>query len=219
MTNFVTMVARIEDELDDEGMREQIKSAIRSAILLYGVKPLYFNQRTFTFTTVADQEYYDIDDAADIDTFLEVKTQYVTSGTTRYPINVIGFETIDAAQDGSVTGLPTNWAWFAKQFRLYPIPDAAYTVTVSGHCTLGPLVDDTDTNAWMTDGELLIRQCAKRMLAIDVTKEVLDAQAAEALEGPALNALERATALKRGRPLLRVDPALMPCPYYDINRG
>lgn len=219
MSNFGAMIDRIEDEIDDENIRQQVKNAIRSAILLYGVKALYFNQRSFTFATVAGQEYYDVDDAADIDTFLEVKTQKLASNGVNYDIVVVDFESIDEAQNGLVTGRPTNWAWFAKQFRLYPIPDAAYTVTVSGHCTLGPLDADTDTNAWMTDGELLIRQCAKRMLASDITKEVADAQAAGPLEVEALNALERATQLKRGRIRLRPDAALVCGAPYNINVG
>lgn len=217
MSNLLTMVERIEDEVDDAGIRTQVQRAIQTAIRHYSSKRLFLTERSFTFVTVASQESYDIDDAADIDTFLEVQDSYVTSGGIRYPIKPVPYGTLSDAQSGSVVSRPTNWAFFARSFYLYPIPDAAYTVTISGHCRLATLSGDTDTNAWMTDGEELIRQRAKRIIAMDVTKEPTDAQAAEALEMMALDALERETTLRRGRQLLRVDSALLGQPLYNIN--
>lgn len=219
MSNFLAMIQRIEDEIDDGGIRAQVQRAIQSAIRHYSTYRLFLNERSFTFDTVSSQESYDIDDAADIDTFLDVQDSYLTSGGIRYQVNPIDYPSLSAAQNGTTAGRPTNWAFFARSFWLYPLPDAAYTVTISGHCRLATLVDDTDTNAWMTDGEELIRQRAKRILAMDVTKELTDAQAAEALEMMALDALERETKLRRGRRLLRVDPALVAARPFDINVG
>jgi hypothetical protein len=219
MSNLLTMVERIADEVDDGGIDTQIRRAIQDSIRHHQRRRFYFNQKTFTFTTVADQEYYTLTDAADIETFLRVQTQYLTSDSVRYPITVASFETIDEAQTGSVTSRPTNWAFFAQKFRLYPIPDAAYEVTVAGHCKLATLSADTDTNAWMTEGEELIREAAKRRLYMTVIKEPLDAQASEALETIALSGLMEETKLRRGNLLLRVDPALVACQPYDINVG
>jgi hypothetical protein len=219
MSNFLTMIQRIADEVDDGGIDTQIRRAIDDAIRHHGRRRFYFNQKTFTFTTVAAQEDYTVTDAADIESFLRVQTQYLTSGGIRYPITVAAFETIHDAQNGSVTGRPTNWAFFAQKFRLYPIPDGAYEVTVAGHCKLATLVNDTDTNAWMTEAEELIRESAKRRLYMTVIKEPLDAQASEALESIALSGLMEETKLRRGNLLLRVDPALVGCQPYDINVG
>lgn len=220
MSNYLTMIEAIEDEVDDSGIRTQVQRAIQSAIKHYSRKRFYFNEKTFTFTTVSGEEYYDLDDAADIETFLRVKTQYLTSGSFRYPINATSFEAIDAAQSGAVTSRPTNWAFFAQKFRLYPNPDAAYEVTVAGHCKLATLVDNTDTNAWMTEAEELIRESAKRRLYMTVIKEPLDAQASEALEAIALSGLMEETKLRRGKILAVIDPALLSqCPPYNINVG
>jgi hypothetical protein len=219
MSNFLTMIERIEDELDDSGIRTQIQREIQSAIRHYSSKRFFFTERTFTFATVAAQESYDIDDAADIDTFLEVQDSYITSGSVRYPVLPVDFPYLSSAQNGSTTGRPTNWAFFARSFYLYPIPDAAYTVTISGHCRLAALSADTDTNAWMTDGEELIRSRAKRKLAQNVTKDLDEAQSSGASEIEALDALEYETRLRRGRRVLRVDAALVTARPYNINAG
>ena len=70
------------------------------------------------------------------------------------------------------TGQPDSYAIYADQLRLFPIPDSAgpnngsYDLTLSTLAQLGPspLVNDTDTNAWMTEGEQLIRAQALRNL-------------------------------------------------------
>lgn len=222
MTTLPIMVSRLEDEIDDTNLRNQVVLAIRSAIQLYGPKKFYFNQKTFTFSTVAAQEFYTLLAAADIETFTEVTSSYITSGGTRYPFHVIGNEVIEDAQDGLRTGRPTNWAYFAQQFRCFPIPDAVYTATIRGYCKLTALTDDgagTNTNAWMTDGEILIRQAAKRMIYTDVIKDAESALTAGGAEAQALDALETETALRRGRPTLQFDAALIGCGAYDIRTG
>lgn len=219
MTTLLTMQTRIENEVDDANIDSEITAAINTAIKFHERTRFYFNQKTFTFATVAGQEYYTSSDAADIETFLQVDTQYLTSSSVRYPLAVTDFAAIDEAQNGTVTGRPTNWAVFAQKFRLYPIPDAAYTVTVAGHYRLSTITDTGLGNAWFTDAEELIRQRAKRILALDITKEPADALAAQALEDMALEALLYETQLRRGRPLLRVDAALRTSPVFDINVG
>lgn len=220
MSNFRAMIDRIADELDDGGIEEQIKREINSAIRQYSTKRLFLTERSFTFTTVANQPDYDIDDAADIDTFLEVQDSYVTVGGIRYPMTPIDYPTLSASQNGIITSeRPTNWAFFARAFWLFPIPTGAAVVTISGHCRFAVLSGDTDTNAWMTDGEELIRARAKRRLAANVTKDLDEAQSAGAQEIEALDALERETRLRRGRRVLRVDPALMAPQPYNIQTG
>lgn len=222
MTTLPIMVTRIENEIDDENIRDQVILAIRSAIQLYAPKKFYFNQKVFTFSTVAAQELYTVSAAADIESFTEVLSSYVTSGGTRYLFNQIGNEAIDDAQTGLITGRPTLWSYFAQKIRPFPIPDAVYVATISAHVKLAALTDDgtaTNTNAWMTDGEILIRQAAKRMLYSDVIKEQADALTAGGAEAQALEALEYETFLRRGRPKLRVDAALLATPHYNIQTG
>lgn len=169
MTDFVTMQTRIADELLDNGALStaQIKAAIQSAIKHYERKPFYFNQKkASTFSTVASQEYYGTAANADIPYIVEMKSFVI--GTYNSKVKSVDFSDIDMAQSGSVTGLPTAYGYYEQKIRLFPIPDAVYTATLAYIYRLTALSADGDTNAWMTDAEELIRQSAKRILALDI---------------------------------------------------
>lgn len=211
MTDYATMYLRIEDEIDDAGLRNQVKLAIQSAIAYYSRTRFWFNQVRFTFPIVADDEFFDSTDNAEIPNLLEIDSFTVTQSGIRYPCYPIGDSIIADAQTGLVKYRPSVYAYVRKQIHIFPISDGSYTATVEAFSRLSALSADTDTNAWMTDGEELIRQRAKRILAIDVTKEPSDAQAAEALEIMALQGLQEETAMRRQsqRQYARVDPMLI----------
>lgn len=213
------MITRIENECDDADLRDEIKNAIQSAIAYYSGTRFWFNQVQFTFPIVANDEFFDSADNAEIPNLLAIDSFYVTSGGVRYPLLPATNAEIDQAQNGLFKFRPDTWAYVRKQIRIYPIADAAYTATVEAWSRLSALVADADTNAWMTDGEELIRQRAKRILAMDITKEITDAQAAEALETMALDRLERESELRLGDQPLRVDPALVANAGFQIRAG
>ncbi len=169
MTDYVTMQTRIADELIDSGALStaQIKAAIQSAIKFYERKPFYFNQKKEgTFSTVASQEYYG--SAANSDIPYIIQFFGFTIGTSKNPVTKVDFSAIDAVQTGSITGEPSSYAYWEQKIRLYPIPSAVYTATMAYIYRLTTLSADGDTNAWMTDAEELIRQSAKRILALDI---------------------------------------------------
>ena len=64
---------------------------------------------------------------------------------------------IEDVQDGTVTGEPEQYSRYADKIRLYPIPAAVYTMSMSYIYKLTELAQDADTNAWMTECEELIR--------------------------------------------------------------
>lgn len=170
------MQARIADEMLDSGAisTAQIKASIQTAIKFYAGKPFYFNQKKdSTFSTVASQEYYGSADNADIPTI--AKMEGFTIGSSKKPVVKVDFSAIDNAQTGSVTGEPTNYAYFDQKLRLYPIPSAVYTATLAYIYRLSTLTADGDTNAWMVEAEELIRQSAKRDLCENI---VIDADGA-----------------------------------------
>src|SRR5262245_29462100 len=101
MSNYITMIERIEDEVDDDNIRDEVKLAIQSAIKFYERKPYYFHQKQFTFSTIAGQESYSVTDAADIESFIEVKQSYLTSNGVRYPFVQVDYDTIADSQSGS----------------------------------------------------------------------------------------------------------------------
>ena len=171
ITTFVTMQTRIADELLDSGAlsTNQIKNAILTAVKHYERKAWWFNQKVGTFSTVAAQELYTSSDLADIPKIVIIESMLMgSSSTTKAPLRPLDNFNIDELQDGSVTGDPEFYARFADKIRLYPIPSAVRTMTVSYVYKLTALSADGDTNAWTDECEELIRQSAKRILATDI---------------------------------------------------
>lgn len=202
MTTYATLRSRIEDEIYDATITTSVNSAILSSIAFYERKRFWFNQKTGTFTTIANQEYYDDSDNTDISGLLEVKSMVAALDSSKSPIHSIAFESLDAMQDGLVSGWPSYFAYFNEQIRLYPMPDDAYTVTMAYHYRFPTLSADADTNPWTTDAEELIRTRAKRTLALhklwDVEmyarlqpaeKELFDALQAETTRRRSVNRL------------------------------
>jgi hypothetical protein len=94
-------------------------------------------------------------------------------------------------------GQPYNYMYFDQKISFSPIPGTIYTITIFGsskQAAPAPASDAEASNLWMTEGERLIRQCAKRILYQDV---ILDADAAAACiagEQEALTVLKGASA-------------------------
>lgn len=177
--------ARIADELIRSDLTSQIKIAILSAITTYQRERFYFNEsRSSTFSTVAGQEFYTSADLAAIPNLINIDTVlFYQSPSYRYPLDVRTWDELElwSLNPNTVSGFPSDYAYYAQQLRLYPIPSGVYTVRLSGvqRLTPDPLSADSDTNAWMTDGEELIRQRAKGDLLINTIRDP-DYQAGQA---------------------------------------
>ena len=207
MTTYVEMQTLIADELLDSGAITvaQIKSKIQSAIRHYQRKPFYFNQKkASTFSTVASQEYYTSTDLADIPNIL--KFDGFVIGSSKNPVKKVDFDTIDALQTGTVTGEPIWYAYYNQKIRLYPIPNAVYTATLAYVYRLTALSADGDTNAWVdeVDAEELIRQSAKRLIALDILHSDEIAIRCFNREAEVFDELKAET-MRRGETELRVD--------------
>lgn len=190
MATYLDMRTRIADELNRTDLTAQISKAVLSAIAKHERQRFYFNQKTATFATVADQEYYAAAAHADIPTLVTIMAATVTNSGVKSPLRVVPFDAIDDEQDGSIKGAPTVLAYFAQQVRLYPIPDAAYTVTMAYHYRLTTLSADADTNAWTNDAEELIRRAAKRIIHTDIERDLEAATVAAQAEAEALDTLD-----------------------------
>ena len=171
---YINMINRIQDELVNESLTvAQIKNAIGSAISDYENVTFFFNVKygtasAPTFTTVSGQEYYTVTDQADIPNIVKIVSASTTVSGYNSPLYSRDYAWIDANQTGLATGSPQYYAYFAQSIRLYPIPDAAYKVNLDYTYKFADLVADADTNAWMNDGEEMIRQAAKYRIAMDI---------------------------------------------------
>ena len=197
MSTFGNMIDRIADELDRTDLTTQIQKAIQTAIDRYERKRFYFNEaRSLTFNTVDGQEFYTSSDASDIPNLLFIDNVKLTvSGSDKIDLERVPYSELEHDSSNLTVdeGQPTSYAYFAKQLRLYPIPNAAYAVRVSGVFSLSDLSATADTNAWMTDGEALIRSRAKRELLTHVIRDAEGAQAMAQAEAEELQSLIQAT--------------------------
>ncbi len=198
MASYLDMVTRIADESLRTDMTNQIKLCIQDAIAHYEVERFWFNQfRDRTFTTVAGQEFYGAADQGDIPNVLEFDAVTLSVGSTRWPLVKVSYVELEEWNaDATIRGQPTHYAYWGQQIRLYPVPDGAYQIRLSGLFKLPLLTADADENAWSKDAEDLIRHRAKSILYSQYLRDDTNAARAAALEAAAHERLS-ATAARR----------------------
>lgn len=190
--DYGTLQNRIADELTRGDLTAQIQNAIQSAIRFYESERFWFNEGESTASTAAGNQAYGV--PAD---FLEPDELTVTVSGNRYLLTPRPWIWM---RDMSVTsvsrGHPTDWAYYADQFWLYPVPDAVYTLTLSYLKRLPDLVVAGDSNAWTAHGEELIRTRAKADLFAHVMRDFDESLAMKQLEAEALSNLRAKSAKK-----------------------
>src|SRR5690606_3266237 len=175
MSDFITMVNRIANDLTRDDLTAEIKQAINDAIKTWEGERFGFNEVRYSLMTVPGQEYYGLSEAGGQGRIMEIDS--ITITVNDWPSRLIPrtHQWMDDHQvlPNQYLGQPDSYAVYADQLRLFPIPDSAgphpggsYELIISALAQLGPspLVNDTDTNAWMTEGEQLIRAQALRNL-------------------------------------------------------
>lgn len=170
---FAQLKALIADDLMRSDLTTQINQAVLDAVEDEERSRFYFNERRDTpaFTTVAGQEIYTASDDADIATIVHIDSLVLIRDSVAQPPMTARTENWINERGDDVTGAPTAFSYLAKRIRLYPIPDAAYQVYMTGQIRLAALSADGDTNAWTTDAQQLIRAAAKAKLYRDVIQD------------------------------------------------
>lgn len=208
MSTYGTMQTRIADETLRDDIPSQIANAIQSAIKLWEGQRFSFNEKRFRLSTVAGQEYYDWSAMTDSDgvalqagvTLLEVDSVTATVNGSTYPLIERTQTWMDdyTAPAAEYTGQPMDYAIYANQFRLSPVPDAVYALVLSGLASQPLLSADASTNDWMVEGESLIRAQAKALLYRDVLHNERGLAFAEQAVQTAFVSLERKAGAKIG---------------------
>lgn len=177
MTTLEDLTADIADDVDDTSGEygAQITAAVLAAIRYCERKMYYFNEtRDETFVTVAAQEWYGAAANANIPTLVRIQRAYFVDSAT----NVIEMrryipeEMEILSGNGVATGQPYAWTYFKQQIRIYPIPNAVYTIRLQlGPYRLAPLVNPTDNNAWLDEAYDMIKARAKYILHKNTLKD------------------------------------------------
>ncbi len=174
MSTLAIMLQRVQDELARDDLEQQVRYAISDAIKAYEAERWFFNEtRDITFSTVNTQEFYSESDEQLIGDI--VKIDYLALYIDNQPYQLLAMrpEEIEHASTNSTTyGSPSWYCWYNNKIRLYPIPDATYTVRVAAVVQSAEPADDAEAaNPWMTSAERLIRSRAKLELALHVLKD------------------------------------------------
>lgn len=204
MTTRGTLKSEIIDDMERDATADgaRVLSAISSAIKFYQPKRMFFNEsRAVTFSTVASTDSYDFGTGEEITTeFYKIDGAYVTDGTNIYHLVQRDYRDFETLIDGSATqNRPTDFAYIGRALRLYPVPDAVYTVRLTGHIKAAePAADDTAGNVWFTEAYELIRCRAKAYLYAHVFPDPGMASVMVEAERSAYGALRAATTDRTG---------------------
>ena len=157
MSDFGTMQENISRYLRRDGLTADIKDAIIRAIHFFEGDRFHFNEGEASATTSTGVANYTLPlDYREADTFKvsdSAGNSYALIAKTYQFINEID------SNANSGWGYPCYYATYRDQLRLYPIPDKAYTLTLSYQKDLTEVSASSSTaatNAWFTDGANLI---------------------------------------------------------------
>jgi len=155
------MITRIEREIKRDGLTADIKDSILTSIAHYESRRLDFNEDDATAQAGTGSESLSFPT-----NFLEVdRLEASSSATDRYDLMVEGFDAIrDSVRDADGNSVPDKYAYYQDRFYFDAKLDKVYEFRAWGLRKLSEISASsttTDTNAWMTTGEALVRSEAK----------------------------------------------------------
>lgn len=144
MSTFAALKTRVSDELNRADLTSQISSAVTRAIEFYADERFSFNEGRSTVVTVADNQYVTLPTG-----LRKIDSIYATVGGHTYEMVKREFDALELWHGASDSkGQPLDYAVRDTRFRIYPTPDQAYTLIVTGIYDETALSADGDTNGW-----------------------------------------------------------------------
>lgn len=165
MATLGELKARIAEEIDRSDMTAKIASVVNRSIEFYADERFWFNEDIGTATTTADDEYVTPPTG-----LRREDSVFITVGGFKYPLEKRDRSYLQYWQSTqSIKGQPVEYAYESQQWRLFPTPNQAYTLTVLGLFDIAAPASDGESNAWTTHGEDLIAARARMLIARDMT--------------------------------------------------
>lgn len=161
MTTFADLNTRVRDDLDRTDMNTQVDRELRRAVMHYEKQRWWFNEQQATASTSSSQAAYGL--PADL---LVLDDLEITINSRRLHMNEIQWgRYLDEYRYNNVVGQPSDWAMYADQLWLGPVPNSVYTIELNYIRTLYPasFSDGTD-NAWTNYADDLITARALKTL-------------------------------------------------------
>lgn len=197
MPTLGDLKSHLSDDVDDtEGTyTAQISRAITRSIEHLKKTRFAFNEsRTIEITTVIGQSDYSTDDDANaLSDVIKVDGLFLTdTGNQVTPIRPITPQQMQVLLDNSAAnGEPYNYCFYANALRIYPLPDAAYTLTLMAWYRLDEPSSDASSNAWTNEAYDLVKARALYYLASNTLRDADLATMARIAETEAEEALIR----------------------------
>jgi hypothetical protein len=171
MTTLLDLKSRIAADLSRDDLTSQIANAVSDAIKFYARQRFWFNQsRSLTFNTATGQSDYGAANNPVIPNIVRIDALFLPQNQSVFALDrfePVDFEVVSASFGG---GRPTAFTVIDNTIRLWPTPDAIYTLRLHAHYKL-PYPADAETNPWTDDAEELIRSHAKMLLYIDLLED------------------------------------------------
>lgn len=165
MSTFAQVKSRILSEIKRPSLAAEASAHMLRAIEYYANRRTWKNEGTNTISTTAATATKAIPTG-----LRDVSRVAVVVAGYDYELDKITREVM-ADRQGADTGAgqPIEYSWEDTVFKFWPIPDAVYTVNVTGIYDDTALSAGTDTNSWTTIGEDLIVARAKFTICRDIT--------------------------------------------------
>lgn len=166
------MQDKIADQISRSDLTTQITESISDAIRFYQPHRFIFSEgRDTSLSTVNNQEFYSATDDPLLGSLFEFDYITVSIGTAKFDLPRYQPEDLELlTQSGTQFGQPQCYSYYNFQMRLYPVPDAAYPLTIAAHQLIAaPTVQAATGNPWMGEAERLIRSRARYELALNYT--------------------------------------------------
>jgi hypothetical protein len=173
MTTLLDLQTRIATDLTRSDLTSQIANAVSDAVNFFARERFWFNtSRNLTFNTVAGQIAYGANDYSVIPNLVKIDAMFVPQAQSVLPLDRYEPADFEMLNNGSTGGgIPKAFTYVDQTIRLWPTPNAAFTITIHAHYKLAALVNPTDSSSWTTDAEELIRSHAKLLLFTDVLSD------------------------------------------------
>jgi hypothetical protein len=167
VTRICDDISRPESELAPFAQRE-----VLSAITFYESKRLIFNERLLTVTLSQTHDYaysFLVKNDTDVEDIIAIDDPIKATYSNREEAIWLEPWRDVWGQDqlGATTTVPSCWAHWNNRVWFHPAPNNNLVVRIPCHVRLTTLLSAAGlptSNAWLTDGEELIRNRATRMV-------------------------------------------------------
>jgi hypothetical protein len=199
MPTYIDIVVRVQsDMLNRTTYSDQVKRAILSTIRRRERERFWFNETSTALVAVAG-----VATIAKPANFLFIDRLEVVENSNTTALIETGLGEIRDINQNASLSLPTHFTQYADQFVLANIPMSAYTVNCYYVKQLPVLVNDSDTNDWLSAAEdVIVYGAAKQVWAMTIR----NASAAGVCAQMEMEALSELRGMRDQQQKLRLKP-------------